>query len=375
MKKLSVFLTVLMLVSVAVGCAQKTVTPTTQVAPQPIAASTDHRPYWPTQEWQVTTPERQGMDSAILDRISGYIKDSGIEVNSVIVIRHGYLVYEKYFRAPWDKDRIHNIYSCTKSIMSSLVGIAIQQGKIKSLNDKMLDYFPNRTIKNLDERKKSITLLNLMTMKAGFDWAEWTYSYTDPRNPIFQAHLSNDFVQFVLDRPMATQPGTIWAYNGGGSQILSAILTNKTGISALDFARKNLFGPLGIKKLNWRTDQKGIYDAGGGLSLTPRDIAKYGYLILNRGGWEGKQIIPVDFVGESVKTHTTFSANSGFGYQNWWTIPLDGYYYSGGIRGQRIYVMEKQDMVVVTTASLQEELKTEIQMRKIAVYAISACKS
>lgn len=374
MKKLLVFLAVLMLVSIVVGCTQKTVPPTTQVAPRTTVTSPDRHPYWPTQEWQVTTPAKQGMDSATLDRISSYVKDSGFEVNSVIVIRHGYIVYEKYFRAPWDKDRIHSIYSCTKSIMSSLVGIAMQQGKIKSLNDKLLDYFPNHTIQNLDERKKSITLLNLMTMKAGFDWPERTYPYTDPRNPIIQAHRSNDTIQFVLDRPMATQPGTIWTYNGGGSQIFSAIVTNRAGMNTLEFARKNLFNPLGITKLNWRTDQKGIYDAGGGLSMTPRDMAKYGYLILNKGAWEGKQIIPADFVAESVKTQTTFNANAGYGYQSWWTVPLDGYYYAAGIKGQRIYVVEKQDMAVVTTGNLPEDSQTDNQIRKIAQYAISACK-
>ena len=375
MKKLLVFVTVLMLVSVTVGCTQKTVVPTTQVAPQTTTTSPDKRPYWPTQEWLVTTPEKQGMDSATLNRITSYVQDSGLEVNSVIVIRHGYIVYEKYFRPPWDKDRIHNIYSCTKSVMSSLVGIAVQQGKIKSLNDKMVDYFPNRTLQNLDERKKNITLLNLMTMKAGLDWAERTYPYTDPRNPMNQAYRSNDIIQFVLDRPMTTQPGTIWAYNGGGSQIFSAIVTNKTGMSTLEFAKKNLFSPLGITKLNWRTDRQGIYDGGGGLSMTPRDMAKYGYLILNRGVWEEKQIIPANFVAESVKTQTTFNPNAGYGYQSWWTVPLDGCYYAAGIKGQRIYVMEKQDMVVVTTADLPEDMQTETKMREIAKYAISACKS
>ena len=374
MKKLLVFLTVLMLVSVTVGCTPKTEVLTTQVAPQTTATSPDKRSYLPTQEWQVTTPENQDMDSAALDRITSFVKDSGLEVNSVIVIRHGYIVYEKYFRAPWNKDRIHNIYSCTKSVMGTLVGIAVQQGKIKSLNDKMVDYFPNRTIQNLDKRKRSITLLNLMTMKGGFDWAERTFPYGDPRNPWTQALRSDDTIQFVLDKPMATQPGTVWAYNGGYSQIFSAIVTDKTGMNTLEFAKKTLFNPLGITELTWRRDRQGIYDAGGGLMLTPRDMAKYGYLILNRGFWEGKQIIPADFVAESVKTHTTFNPNAGYGYESWWTIPLDGYYYAAGIRGQRIYIMEKQDMVVVTTADLPEDSQTETKMRKIAQYAISACK-
>jgi CubicO group peptidase (beta-lactamase class C family) len=373
MKKLLVFVTVLVLVSVTVGCTPKTVVSPSQVAPQTTTTSPDKRPYWPTQEWQVTTPEKQDMDSTTLDRITSYVQDSGLEVDSVIVIRHGYIVYEKYFRALWNKDKIHNIYSCTKSVMGSLVGIAVQQGKIKNLDDKMLDYFPNRTIQSLDERKKSITLLNLMTMKGGFDWAERTYPYSDPRNPWIQALRSNDPIQFVLDRPMATQPGKVWAYNGGYSQIFSAIVTNKTGMNTMEFAKKNLFGPLGITKFIWRTDRQGIYDAAGGLSMTPRDMAKYGYLILNKGVWEGKQIIPADFVAESVKTQTRFNANAGYGYESWWTVPLDGYYYASGIKGQEIYVMEKQDMVVVTTCNLPEDSQPETKMRKIAQYAISAC--
>jgi CubicO group peptidase (beta-lactamase class C family) len=373
MKKLLVFVTVLVLVSVTVGCTPKTVVSPSQVAPQTTTTSPDKRPYWPTQEWQVTTPEKQDMDSTTLDRITSYVQDSGLEVDSVIVIRHGYIVYEKYFRAPWNKDRIHNIYSCTKSVMGSLVGIAVQQGKIKNLDDKMLDYFPNRTIQSLDERKKSITLLNLMTMKGGFDWAERTYPYSDPRNPWIQALRSNDPIQFVLDRPMATQPGKVWAYNGGYSQIFSAIVTNKTGMNTMEFAKKNLFSPLGITKFIWRTDRQGIYDAAGGLSMTPRDMAKYGYLILNKGVWEGKQIIPPDFVAESVKTQTRFNANAGYGYESWWTVPLDGYYYASGIKGQEIYIMEKQDMVVVTTCNLPEDSQPETKMRKIAQYAISAC--
>ena len=374
MKKLFALLTVLVLVSATVGCTTKTAVSPSQVAPQTTTTSLDKRPYWPTQEWQVSPPEKQDLDSTTLDRITSYVQDSGLEVDSVIVIRHGYIVYEKYFRAPWNKDRIHNIYSCTKSVMGSLVGIAVQQGKIKSLNDKMLHYFPNRTIQNLDERKKSITLLNLMTMKGGFDWAERTYPYSDPRNPWIQALRSNDTIQFVLDRPMAAQPGTVWAYNGGYSQIFSAIVTDKTGMNTMEFAKKNLFSPLGITKFIWRTDRQGLYDAGGGLSMTPRDMAKYGYLIMNKGMWDGEQIIPADFVAESIKTQTAFNANSGYGYESWWTIPLDGYYYAAGIRGQRIYVMEKQDMVVVTTGNLPEDSQTETKVHKIARYAISACR-
>jgi CubicO group peptidase (beta-lactamase class C family) len=355
MKKLFAFLTVLAIISVLAECTPRTLTVATQEAPQTATQSLAKCPDWPTKEWQVTDPEKQDMDVNVLNRITSYVQDSKLDVDSVIVVRHGYIVYEKYLRLPWYKDKVHDIHSCTKSVLGSLVGIAIQQGKIKSLDDKMVDYFPNRTIQNLDKRKRSVILLNLMTMKGGFDWAEWTYPYSDPRNPMIQALRSNDTIQFVLDRPMATQPGTVWAYNGGYSQIFSAIITDKTGMNTLEFAKKNLFNPLGIKEYIWRRDRQGIYNGGGGLFLTPRDMAKYGYLILNKGVWEGKQIIPADFVAESVKTKTIFKANYGYGYESWWTIPLDSYYYAAGIRGQRIYVVEKQDMVVVTTADLPED--------------------
>jgi CubicO group peptidase (beta-lactamase class C family) len=374
MKKLLAFLTVLAIISVFAGCTPKTFPADTQDRLQTPTASPHKRPYWPTHEWQVTDPEKQDMDGAALNQITRHVQDAKLKVDSVVVVRHGYIVFEKYFRPPWDKGKVHNIYSCTKSVMGSLVGIAVQQGKIKSLDDKMVDYFPNRTIRNLDERKRSITLLNLMTMKGGFEWEERKYPYSDPRNPWIQALRSEDTIQFVLDQPMATRPGTVWAYNGGYSQIFSAIVTDKTGMNTLEFAKKNLFIPLGITQYIWRKDRQGIYDAGGGLLLTPRDMAKYGYLILNKGEWEEKQVIPADFVAETIKTQTTFHANSGYGYGSWWTIPLDGYYYAAGIRGQRIYVIEKQDMVVVTTADLPEDNQTETKIRKIAGYAISACK-
>jgi CubicO group peptidase (beta-lactamase class C family) len=357
-----------------IGCAPAIVASNTGKSSHAAATIPDNRPYWPTTEWKTTTPAEQGMDGSALEQITAYVRDSGLPVDSVIVLRHGYIVYEKYFGSQWDENTLHNIFSCTKSIMGSLVGIALQQGKINSLDDRMVDYFPNRTIRNLDARKKAVRLIDLMTMKGGFDWPERSYPYTDPRNPWIQALRSNDTVQFVLDAPMAVKPGTVWAYNGGFSQLLSAIVTYKTGMSTMEFAKENLFGPLGITKFIWKTDRQGIYDAGGGLSMTPRDMAKYGHLILNKGIWEGKQIIPADFIAESVKTQTLFNANSGYGYESWWTIPPYGYYYAAGIRGQRIYVMEKQDMVVVTTANLPEDSQTGMKMLKIAQYAVSACK-
>ena len=366
MKKILTLFAAMAIISITIACGPTMMASNTGESSHTAAVTPDNHPYWPTTEWQTTAPEEQGMDASALDKITAYVRDSGLAVDSVIVVRHGYMVYEKYFGSQWDANTLHNIFSCTKSIMGSLVGIALEQGKINSLDDRMVDYFPNRTIRNLDERKKAIRLIDLMTMKGGFDWPERSYPYTDPRNPWIRALRSNDTVQFVLDAPMAAAPGTVWVYNGGFSQLLSAIVTDKTGMSTMEFAKENLFGPLGITKFIWKTDRQGIYDAGGGLSMTPRDMAKYGHLILNKGIWEGKQIIPADFVAESVKTQTLFNANSGFGYESWWTIPPYGYYYAAGINGQRIYVMEKQDMVVVTTADLPEDKPDIADMLRVA---------
>jgi len=337
-------------------------------------ATTTRETYWPTQGWRTAEPADQDMDAAKLEEITTYVQSNGLAVDSVLVVRGGYLVYEKYLRLPWDAGMLHPIHSITKSVTSALVGIAIDDGHIKSLDDRMVDYFTDRTIQNLDERKQSITLRHLMTMKGGFDWQEWTYSYSDPRNPWIQALRSPDTVQFVLDRPMATQPGSVWSYNGGYSQLFSAIITQKTGMGTLDYANQNLFGPLGITEVRWNQDRQGIYDAGGGLQMFPRDMAKFGLLYLHNGKWDGRQIVPADFVAESVKTHTSFTASSGYGYESWWTYPLDDYYYAAGLNGQRIYIVPEKDLVVVVTSTIPEDSQLEGKMRTIAQYAISACE-
>jgi CubicO group peptidase (beta-lactamase class C family) len=254
-------------------------------------------------------------------------------------------VTEAYL-APYDETTLHELRSCTKSFISALMGIAIEQGKIEGVDQLMLDYFPERTIENLDEAKQAITLDNLLTMSAGFDWPG---GIMEPiMNDMAQ---SPDWLQFVLDRPIVTEPGTQFLYNSGGSNLLAAVIEEATGMSAVDYAQQNLFDPLGITQVEWAQDPQGHTSGGYGLRLAPRDMAKFGYLYLNNGLWDGKQIVPAEWTADSTTKHIDADPLSdGYGYQ-WW-VDKNGYYMALGYGGQYIIVKPDLNLVVVFTSGL-----------------------
>ncbi|MDP2918933.1 MAG: serine hydrolase [Dehalococcoidia bacterium] len=338
--------------------------------------STQAKPdYWPTEQWRTAKPEAQGMDSATLEKIPEFIKDNGIQIDSVLVVRHGYLVYEHYPNAVYDKDMVHIIHSVTKSVVSSCIGIAIREGYIKGIDAKFVDLFPDRTIQNLDDRKNSITLENVLTMKVGLEWDEWKYLYSDPRNHFIKMLRAPDPIQYVLDIPMMEDPGVRWNYNGGTSHVLSYLLGKTTGQDSLAFARKYLFEPMGIKDVDWTKDSHGVYNGGGGMYLKPRDMAKIGFLYLHDGVWDKKQLVPADFAKEAVSTKSTLGANSGYGYQSWWTWPLEESYYAAGLYGQRIFVAPKLDLVAVITTSLTSDPEANRWVNEILRnYVLAACE-
>ena len=173
------------------------------------------RDYWPTDAWQNTTPEAQGMDSNILNQIDETITDSDIEIDSVIIIKNGYIVYEKYYDY-WSQYMSHTIQSCTKSFMSALIGIAIDMGYIDNMSQPILDFFPNYTIDNWDPRKENITLFHCITMSTGLEFHEVDIPYEEPENDLFAMYRSDDMWEYVLDRPMEYDPGEHWSYNSGG---------------------------------------------------------------------------------------------------------------------------------------------------------------
>ncbi|MBN1271056.1 MAG: serine hydrolase [Candidatus Aminicenantes bacterium] len=310
-------------------------------------------------KWPTSTPEAQELDPEKLKSLVQAIRDDKTypDVDSLLIIRNGFLVLEEYFHG-YDAETLHMVQSVTKSFISALVGIAIDKGFIKDANQKILGFFPDLdSIKNLDERKRSIKIQDLLTMRSGTDFYEREFG-----SPNFELNrLATGWDIFYLDRPMISDPGTGFRYDTGGSVLLSAILKKVNGMHADAFAEKYLFSHLDISKTFWIKNSEGYPHAGGGLHLLPRDMAKLGQLYLQNGVWQGEQIIPVQWIEESFKPHVIFRVPEdhpykGYGYY-WWILKLDpkdetkGYIYTAlGLWGQFIFVIPEYDMVVVVNS-------------------------
>ncbi|MBM3130316.1 MAG: hypothetical protein FJ009_17025 [Chloroflexi bacterium] len=346
------------LILVVTSCARAA--PSTSIsapATTPVAKG-DATAYYPTQAWRTATPEQQGVDSAALLKLFDEIQAKQYNIHSIIIARHGFIVAEAYWY-PFQPSYKHVLYSCTKSVNSALVGVAIKQGKISGVNQRVVDFFPERKIANgstalttgNDARKQAMTLEHLLTMSSGMEWNETGVPLTASNNSNRQMIQSKDWVQFVLDRPMKEDPGARFNYNSGGAHLISAILQKTTGQNELAFAQEYLFKPLGISDIAWTMDPNGIYRGEDGLELTPRDMAKIGYLFLKNGTWDGQQIVSADWVKQSSRKHIDTLDEKDYGYQ-WWVQPF-GIYNAAGRGSQYIFVLNDLDMVVVFTSGLK----------------------
>src|SRR6266404_7838846 len=246
---------------------------------------------WPTKSWPVSNPEEQGMDSASLARL---IETVGTyKQDSLMIIRHGRIVAEAYY-APYVAGISHDLRSVTKSVVSTLTAIELKQGLLDSVDQPVLDLFPEKKILRVDENKRAMTVQTLLDMTSGIEWKEKAYT---PDETIMQMYRSPDRTEFVLSQPMSSVPGSQFYYNSGNPYVLTALITKKTGQSAFDFVKKELFEPLGITSARWgRVDAQGVTDGEAGLFLSPHDMARIGYLYLHNGLWDGKQIIPASWV-------------------------------------------------------------------------------
>lgn len=315
--------------------------PTLEATLAPTAEETTASREWPTNQWQTSTPAEQGIDGEKLGEAFQAIATDKIALHSLLIVRHGFIVSETYFGG-YDLTTRHRQYSCTKSFIATLIGIAADQGYFPDLNAPVLSFFPEHTFQNVDERKRAMTLENLLTMTSGLAWDESEASYQG----MFQ---SEDWVQYVLDLPMAAQPGSQFNYCSGCSHVLSAILAAQTGQDVYQFARKNLFAPLGITDVRWDEDAQGIEVGGWGLQLTPRDMAKLGYLYLRNGNWDGQQVVSAAWVQSATQGYVEALGDQRYGYQ-WWTAPRLQGYAALGRDGQTILVVPSLDLVIVTTA-------------------------
>lgn len=303
--------------------------------------------YWPTNGWNSTTSEEQGMDSEKLAQMVEHIQQEKLNLHSLLVVRNGYLVSEIYVY-PYSAEQVHFVASATKSVMGMLAGIAIQKGYIQDVQQPLSSLLPDQGVANLDEEKKAITLQDLLTMTSGLDCHE----NPAPGEALMQA--SPNWVQFVLDLPMAAHPGAQFNYCTAAVEVLSANLQKATGVSAREFANANLFAPLGIGPISearWPSDPQGVTIGGYGLALTPGEMARLGYLFLNKGLWDGETIVPADWVVNSTKIHANQGDKKGYGYL-WWIDPQGKWYAALGRAGQHIFVYPAENLVVVFTADL-----------------------
>jgi CubicO group peptidase (beta-lactamase class C family) len=303
-------------------------------------------------------------------------------IDALLVIRHGKVVADHRYRHdyvaasaaydqtphpynyyhpdwhPYVKGREpHTLQSVTKSVTSALIGIAIGRGEISGVAAPALAMLGPRQFPDPDGRKAAIELEDLLTMRAGIAWDESSVPYTDPRNDCARMEASGDWVQFVLDLPMAAAPGSVWVYSSGVSQLLSGILAATTGVTADVYAERHLFGPLGITDYYWKKTPGGLPDTEGGLYLRPDDLARIGYLYLHDGIWEGVRILPEGWVKASIEPWVTDvnPANAapdwGYGYQ-WWLrdgVPAPGsrLFAARGYGGQLLLVVPSLDVITV----------------------------
>lgn len=298
-------------------------------------------PYQLSTGWQTSIPAEQGLDAGRLEAMQAAVAGQGLDLHSLLVVRNGYIVQETYFNS-FQAGSKHELFSCTKSFIATLVGIAIDQGYLAGVDAPVSDFFAGRIWQNGSPSKDRLTVEDLLTMTSGLDWQEGDPTYR-------QMYISADWVQFVLDLPMAGEPGGAFNYCSGCSHVLSAILAEATGMSTQEFARQRLFAPLGIADFSWESDRDGLAIGGWGLQLTPRDMAKLGYLYLKAGEWDGQQVVSSGWVQAAVTKHTSTDGELGYGYQ-WWVYPEYNAYAALGRGGQTIFVLPELQLVVVATA-------------------------
>ncbi len=301
------------------------------------------RGYRPTDGWFTSPPTEQGMDGDLLARISTTIEDGDMTfVHAALVVRHGYLVFEEYYNGFMADDR-DNVRSVTKGVTSALVGIALANGDVESLDVTVADFFPEYVV---DDDKRDITLRDLLMMRSGLKWGEANWQVI----PLWESDL--DQMRRILNLPLESPPGEVWNYSTADAHLIGGILTRATGLSLLEYADAHLFEPIGITGAEWDTDSQGYNVGGATLALTPREMATFGYLYLNNGMWDGEQIVPADWV---TLTTTAQDEETDYGYL-WWRGEHEffgGYpaFAALGYGGDIIFVYPELDLVVVTKTS------------------------
>lgn len=333
---------------------------------------------WPNNGWERSKPALEGMSLDSLSSFSNKLKSGELGyIDGMLVIRNGKIVFEKEYSNNYDSlfeitntkpgkynyydpvwhpyyknTELHTMQSVSKSFTAAAIGIAIKNGVIKDLDVKIMEYFVGFESSNPDPRRNEMTIRDVLTMTTGISWDELSMPYTDTSSSCVQMEASQDWVKYVLDQPMAFKPGEKWEYSSGATILLSNIIKQSTGQDLVDYVEQNLFNELGIQNYYWKHTPKGLTDAEGGLYLTPRDLAKLGYLYLNNGVWDGKPILPDNWVQNNLsKPLDTIWPSFKYGHQ-WWLIPYGENkitMLASGLGGQRMLVIPEFNIVAVFT--------------------------
>ena len=341
-------------------------------------------------EWQIAQPAAVGLSKEALSAIHQDIEHGRYGyIDAFLVARHGKLVFEQYYEHdypsiygqeaatpgalvvndpsgpynyfnPWwhpyyRHTTLHSMQSVTKSVVSALVGIAISRGEFPDLDTPVLQFFEEADVDNVDQRKRDMTVRDLLTMSDGLLWDE-NLPYNDPENSFAVMAKAHNWVQYTLDLPMGTEPGTAFNYNSGATLILGHIFRLATGIDIEEYAVEHLFGPLGIDDYYWDRTPYGLTDTQEGLYLSARSLAKIAQLFLQKGRWHNEQVIPAAWVEESTAPHypTGGAGDEAYGYL-WWSQPYtfeetrQMAYFGKGVGGQRPIFLPELDMVIVLT--------------------------
>jgi len=304
-------------------------------------------------DWEISSPGEQGLDSELVQDM--YNKAKQIDhLYSLLVVKNGFLVAEKYFNGK-DVYGAYPIASVTKSYTSALTGIALREGFIASLDQKMVEFFPEFDWENMDTRKSQITIRQILQMRSGYPWEEYS-----PYHDLLWSRFGN-WLPLIEELPLTSDPGTEYGYSNLMSHILGITIARAADTSLLAFARHYLCEPLEVNLRLWWKDSKGYYYGHGDIHFTPRDMARFGLLYLNDGIYNDIQIIPSDWIAKSLQTYSpdiyerdilTHIHNLGYGYMNWFSgeAGSHSFNFAWGHGGQLIFLLHDLDMVIVTTA-------------------------
>lgn len=352
--------------------------------------------------FNVGTLTEVGIDTVLISKSLNKINCGSFgEVHSMLIYKDNFLVLEEYFQGHrykwdepayhgelvnWDRNMPHEMMSVTKSFTSACIGIAIDKGFIKNINQSIFDYLPNHQHLKTNNREY-ITIEHLVTMSSGLAWDEWSVAHGSAANDIDALWFDcKETISCVLERTWWQEPGQLFTYNSGGMAILGEIIKNATNMNINEFSRKYLFEPLEVENARWTKFPGGVWDGSGAFYIKPRDMMKLGVTYLNKGVWNDQRIIPTSWVEKSSKPYNNNininipgedSGNNGYGY-TWWTSELYhngkkiGMYRAGGWGGQEIMVFPELDMVITFTGGNYDK-KTRL-FRILNKYVLPAIK-